>query len=161
MVLRTSLLCVILVGMASAYPFCMYGSLRKGMYYHDKYMSSCTSGGVTKTAESDYTLMDAGAFPHAIKHGSWRGGGKSQIVCEYFDCPDSAVGPLDKLEQCCGGRWYTKKLVPLANDKKGWIYLLPHRKQVKWLHNSPIVTSGDWKKKTYSSGKCKKDKCHA
>ena len=93
MVLRTSLKRD-LVGMASAYPFCMYGSQRKGMYYHDKHMSSCTSGGVTKTAESDYTLMDAGAFPHAIKHGSWRGGGKSQIVCEYFDCPDSAVGPL-------------------------------------------------------------------
>ena len=116
--------------------------------------------GVTKTKESDYTLLSAGAFPHAIKHSSWRGGGKSQIVCEYYECPESSVAPLDKLEQCCSGTWYIKKKVPLENGKEGWIYLLEHRKQVKWLHGTPIVTNGDWVNPKYESGKCSHQKCH-
>ena len=87
-----------------------------------------------------------GAFPHAIHHKKWGGGGRTKLVCEYYECPDSSVAPLDKLEQCCSGSWYKKELIKLDNGKSGWIYILPHEKQKRWLVGRTVVTHGDWVK---------------
>ena len=164
--MRSACFAALAVGTASAsmVPFCMYGSLRKNGHYYNL-MKDCKEFGVTKTASNDFTLVEAGAFPHAIHHKRWGGGGKTQLVCEYFECPESSVAPLDSLEQCCSGVWYKKELVPLANGKSGWIYILPHEKQQRWLKGHKVVDHGDWVKFNHgeqgNGGKCTAEHCHA
>ena len=56
--MRSVITALALVGTSAMTPFCMYGSLRKGGHYYNL-MKDCKEFGVTKTASSDFTLLEA------------------------------------------------------------------------------------------------------
>jgi gamma-glutamylaminecyclotransferase len=119
----------------------VYGSLRKGLYNYNSYLSKCEQIGTFRI--SGFKLYElCSSYPGAVYTGSE----DDELTVELFKINRSKLKELDRLE---GHPTFYKRVKITVGDFdnnsedepiSGWIYCIPEAS----VKTSDLIESGDW-----------------
>jgi gamma-glutamylcyclotransferase (GGCT)/AIG2-like uncharacterized protein YtfP len=113
----------------------VYGTLRAGQPNHRLLRAAQPLGAATTAAP--FIMYDLGAFPAIVA------GGTTPVVGELYEVSASTLQSLDRLEGY--PRLYDRVEVSLTNGSRALVYTM-HSRQVV---DRPIITTGDWLRRTH------------
>jgi len=109
----------------------VYGTLRRGGFYHDRYLSRARFLGLARTALG-FVLTDLGRYPGMIR------GGSEAVIGELYEVDAESLSAIDELED--HPEEYQRGVISLADGGSATAYLF--RRDDPDVH--PRVPSGDW-----------------
>ncbi|MEC7502077.1 MAG: gamma-glutamylcyclotransferase family protein [Planctomycetota bacterium] len=117
--------------MTPALPIFVYGSLRKGMTQHAILAGAQFLG--SAMTKPEYTLLDAGAWPAAVRDGN------TAIVGELYEVKPNKVSEIDRYER--HPNFFCRQKIMLADEIMAWMWIYVSEVHPSWLR----IEDGCWR----------------
>lgn len=108
----------------------VYGTLRRGMFYHSEFMRDAEFVKVVSVAGYEMYKNPEDHYPYIVT-------GDGEVVCEVFNVKRSQMGLLDELEEL--PVLYRREKIQVDGED-AWIYVFNSSQRP----DSTRIVSGDW-----------------